>query len=73
MNKTIPTVDNSIRRLRAYLGAESISPSAAAVRAGLSINALRDIHKDGWSPNADTLRAAEKIIPTDFLAEDEAA
>tara|TARA_Y100000310_G_scaffold53134_1_gene48730 strand:+ start:5648 stop:5845 length:198 start_codon:yes stop_codon:yes gene_type:complete len=59
------SVDTSITFIRAYADATGIKPASLAVQAGLSINALRDLHKDTWNPTVETLRKVLAVIPSD--------
>jgi hypothetical protein len=51
-----------IYRLRRFAFDNHIAPSAYAIRAGLSRDALRDLYLPSWNPTIDTLRAMEAVI-----------
>ena len=68
-------VEKAIDRIRAFVASRTgLSKSALAKRAGLSLNALRDLDKTDWNPKAETLdkclsaiaeiRAERKSRPT---------
>lgn len=69
MEDSLRTVDQTIRRIRAYAEFRKWKKSRLAVEAGMPDTTLRDFHKADWNPTAETLRRLEAIIPTDFLAD----
>lgn len=64
-------VDLSIKRIREFLRSSGLSKNRLAQEAGLRESTLRNMHRDGWSPSAATLRRLEKAIPHDFMPPDD--
>ena len=63
------TYQKAIARVRAFVASrEGLSKSGLAKRAGLSLNALRDLDKSDWSPKPDTLDKCLSAI-TEIRAE----
>ena len=68
-------IDRSIARVRAYAAHTGWSRNKLATEAGLTESTIRNFGDPNWSPNAETLRKLEAIIPADFEskpAEDDA-
>lgn len=59
-------VDQSIARVRAFAAAKKWSRNKLATEAGVAESTIRSFGEPGWSPNAETLRRLEAIIPPDF-------
>lgn len=58
------TVNSTVERVRAYLLQQYRgSRSRFAEDAGLSKNALRDIHKPDWNPRYETITKLDGLIP----------
>lgn len=68
-------IEAAIARVRAFAAAREWTKGRFAREAGLGETTLRDFHAPNWNPTAETLRALEALIPTDFLpvADDGAA
>jgi transcriptional regulator with XRE-family HTH domain len=59
-------IEQTIERVRVYRRETGVSRSAFARQAGLGPNALSAMDRPDWSPNADTLRKLEALIPSDW-------
>ncbi len=63
----LPTIDNAIGRVRAYLIYAELSPRKLAEAAGLSRKAVLHINDpEQWNPTLDTLRKVEAVLPAGF-------
>lgn len=62
-------LDRTILRIRAFAGRRGLSKSRYALKAGLTVNALRGMDSPDWNPTAETLRKLEEIIPGEFEAD----
>jgi ribosome-binding protein aMBF1 (putative translation factor) len=62
-------IEKSIERVRAFRIASHLSVNAYAKRAGISEGAIRKMDMEGWSPNSETLRKLESVIPDGWSAE----
>ena len=60
-------LDAVLTRIRAYATHARLSPSALALKAGLGINSLADLHSSDWTPSGRTIRKVEAVIPADFM------
>ena len=60
------SVDDVIRRIRAYAASQGWKKSRLAVEAGMVDTTLRDFDKADWNPTLETVRRLEAIIPNDF-------
>jgi len=49
------TIAKAIAKVRAFAVEHDFAKSGLARRAGLSINALRDLHSPNWNPEWETL------------------
>lgn len=59
-------VDQAIARVRAYAAHMRWSRNKLATEAGIAESTIRSFGEPDWSPNADTLRKLEAIIPAEF-------
>lgn len=55
-------VQPTVTEIRAWASSERLRPSALARLAGLSPNALRDLHRPAWNPKASTLETVARAI-----------
>ena len=62
-------LDRTIQRIRAFAARRGLSKSRYALKAGLTVNALRGMDSAEWNPTAETLRKLEEIIPAEFEAD----
>lgn len=51
-----------IDRIREYRTEQRLSPSGLATKAGLHKNALRDMDRENWNPNLDTIEKIGRFI-----------
>ena len=63
------TVKDTIARVRDYVAAGHATRSGLAVRAGLTVNALRGLDSAEWNPTAETLGKLEAAISESFVAD----
>lgn len=56
-------IEQVLARIRAFRAAAGLSKRGLADRAGLSNAGLVGMDRPDWSPQADTLRAIEGILP----------
>lgn len=66
-------IDRSIARVRAYAAHMKWTRNKLATEAGVAESTIRSFGEPDWSPNADTLRRLEMIVPADFEAPAETA
>lgn len=55
-------VTKAVARVRAFVVEHGLARANLALRAKLSINALRDIHKPSWNPTYETLHKVLVVI-----------
>lgn len=55
-------VTKAVARVRAFVIEHGLSRAGLSLRAKLSINALRDIHKPSWNPTYETLHKVLVVI-----------
>lgn len=63
-------IDQAINRIKAYVATCGMPKERIAEQAHLHRNTLVGMNRPEWSPNADTLRKLEAIIPPDFDAQE---
>ena len=63
------TVKDTLTRVRDYVAAGHATRSGLAVRAGLTVNALRGLDSAEWNPTAETLGKLEAAISESFVAD----
>ena len=64
-------IDRSLALVRAFKKDGMLSGRRLARMAGLSENTIRRIDDPEWSPEADTLRALESLVPEGFAPKTE--
>ncbi|MEC4591641.1 helix-turn-helix transcriptional regulator [Nitrospirillum amazonense] len=62
-------IDQAIERVRSYRRAQGWSILRLAKEAGMTESTIRHLDRDDWSPNADTLRRLERIVPKGFVGQ----
>lgn len=64
--RAMRNIDQAIARVRYFASSQGWTKSRLAKEAGLQDTTLRSFHDPEWNPTAQTLRAIEAIIPSDF-------
>jgi lambda repressor-like predicted transcriptional regulator len=55
-------IKKTLKEIRSFIRTSGIAPSRLAVMAGLSVNALRGVMQDDWSPQAATISKIQRAI-----------
>lgn len=61
-------IDRTIERIRAYRAHRGWSILRFAKEAGIGESTIRRLDDPEWSPTVDTLRRLERVVPDDFMS-----